>query len=478
MKGIRLSLSSRMAAVYLLVLIAAISLLGGLIYRWTSDDLISQREIRLLTEARIAADAVVPHLDDPHAASGVLENYGRRFGSRLLVARVDGQVVADSLHRSRPDESMTGQRLTIDEVRAAGEGAAEQTAIYRLDTDQYALYAAVPLMRGGDVTAVLLVSAPLTDIVQVLSQLTRRLLWAGAGICVVFLAVTWLVARGLISPLAKLRRTAARLGAGSLDARVQDIRTGDEVQQLAEAFNQMAERLQAHDRVQRQFISDASHELRTPISSAMLLVEALQGGESAPGPLLDRLSEQLDRMSRLIQQLLQLARLDEARTSGQSSSSPAPGPANVGSVVRRVNRRLQPLADGKEIELKVDVGAKLQVTGSEESLEPVVQNLVENAVKYTPEGGNVQLTASRQGDDVVLQVSDDGPGIAPEQLQRIFDRFWREDSSRSRAGGGFGLGLSIVRRRVEELGGQIDVDSQPGQGSCFTVTLPAFDRQL
>ncbi len=476
MNGMKLSLSTKMAAVYLVVLACAIGLLGGLIYRWTSDDLITERRIRLLTEARIAADASSPHLDDHYRLSAVLEDYGRRFGSRLLVTEPEGRVLGDSLQHSRPDEAMTGQKLKIDEVQAAAELASEQTAIYRLGDDQFALYAAVPLMRAGEVTGVLLASASVADIVQALSQLTGRLLLAGAGISAVFLVVTWLVARGLISPLAKLQRTAARLGSGALDARVEGIDTGDEVHRLAETFNQMAEEIEAHDRSQRQFISDASHELRTPISSAMLLVEALQGDESAPGPLLNRLSEQLDRMSRLIDQLLELARLDEARTSAPAESSFPPEPTDLGSVLRRIRRRLQPVADEKDVQMAVSTDAKLLVGGPEESLERVVQNLAENAVKYTPAGGSVQLDAVECGDKVLLQISDTGPGIPPEQLQNIFDRFWRGDPSRSRPGGGFGLGLSIVRRRVEELGGQIDVESHTGEGSCFTVTLPRYQQ--
>ncbi len=461
-----------MAAIYLILLVSAVSILGVLIHRWTSEDLISEREVRLLTEGRIAADAAYAHLGDTQQMSSVLEDLARRFGSRMLVVDTEGIVQADSLHFTQPDASFTGQSMPTDVVVDAQKQQTEQTAIYRLKHDQYALYAAVPMIRGGQVHGALLVSGSLQDITEVLSLLTHRFLWAGAAICGIFLIATWLIARSLISPLEKLRQAAVKLGTGSLDARV-DVSTGDEVGEVAATFNEMAEKLQEHDRLQRRFISDASHELRSPVSSSLLLVEALETQQPESEPLLDRLTEQLQRMSRLINQLLELARLDEkAGRPNETELIEGGFPVDLESVISRVTRRLKPISESKNINIHKNVSGCPAITGSEESLERIAQNLIENALKYTPPGGQVQVEASECENQIKFAVCDSGPGIAQKDQHHIFDRFWRADESRSRHGGGFGLGLSIVRRRVQELGGQITVSSEPGKGSCFEVTFP------
>lgn len=463
------SLRLRLTGLYLVLVTAATAALGVGVYRWTAGDLLAEREVRLLTEARIAANAVAPHLARRDAATRALEDLSQELGARLLWVDGSGTVRADSLERASPGAALASRTLLTPEVRAALDGR-EATAVVRLSTGEVAMYAAVPVVRLGVIEGALFVSASLEPVTDALGVLARRLAVATAAVDLVFLAVTWTVAAGLTGPLVALSRAARRLGAGALGTRV-PVAGGGEVAALARSFNRMAEQLEGHDQAQRRFIADASHELRTPLSAALLLAEALEREAGVSRPRVDRLKEQLDRMSRLVEQLLELARLDE----GAAEREPLE-PTDLAEVVRRVARRLEPVAAAKGVRLEVEAVARALVAGSGESLERIVQNLVENAVKYTTAGGSVRVeagAAAGAGGRIALVVADTGAGIAPEALPHIFDRFARADPGRAREAGGFGLGLAIVRRRVEAMGGSIEVSSAPGRGTRFRVLLPS-----
>lgn len=466
------SLQGRLTITYLVLITAATTVLGFGIYRWTADDLIAERRIRLLTEARIVADAVGPFMPgDQNAALHTLETLGRRYEARLLLIDPDMEVFGDSLHLTQPERSLLSTSFDIPEVRGALDGDAE-AGVYRLRTGEYVLYASAPVVRGGTVTGAVLVSGSLAAVMGALSQLVTRLITAAVVINAAFLVVTWLTARRLTAPLESLTSAARRVGSGDLDTRVK-VNSEDELGQLAGTFNRMAEQVQEHDTAQRRFISDASHELRSPISSAILIADALESGAPGSEVLLESLREQLERMSRLVNQLLELARLDE--WTDEAGDAGAGDYADLAHVVNRIHRRMKPVAEAQGVDLESDVSGGPLVAGSEENLERVLQNIIENGIKYTPEGGSVTVTARRQESPcsvVTVDVRDTGPGIPRELLPHLFERFYRADAARSREEGGFGLGLAIARRRALAMGADITVDSTEGRGTCFTITIP------
>ncbi|MFO8060496.1 MAG: ATP-binding protein [Bacillota bacterium] len=467
------SLRGRLTIIYLILIIAATAALGIQVYRWTAADLISERRIRLLTEARIVADAVASERGE--GAARVLENFARRFDSRILLLNGSWEVQADSLDSSSPETSLVQRRIEVEEVRSALLGEA-RASVYRLSSGEHVMYATAPVIHAGEITGALLISSSLTPILDSLSALTRRLLLTGLAVTVVFVTATWLIALRLTSPLENLTRAARRLGSGSLDARVR-ISSRDEVGELAQTFNLMADRLQKHDLAQRRFISDASHELRSPVSSAVLIIDALQVPDETDAALIDRLREQLERMRRLVSQLLELTRLDEWEAEDEGNQEPEY--ADVSAAVSRIFRRMEPIARAGKVRLQRDVRCSPMVIGPEDDLERILQGLVENAVKYAGPDGTVRVGAQwgeGKDDPLILRVADDGPGIPPDALSHVFDRFYRADPSRSREEGGFGLGLAIVQRRVRAMGGNIEVSSKPGQGACFTVTLPLLSE--
>ncbi len=235
------------------------------------------------------------------------------------------------------------------------------------------------------------------------------------------------------------------------------------------------------DRVRRDFVANVGHELKTPIGALQLLSEALldattPGGTAATDPAQDvaaarrfaeRIRVESTRLGRLVSELLELSRLEGAEPQ------PPPTPVSVDAVVAEVLDRGRTGAAARGITLTGTGQPGLTVYGSESQLVTALSNLVENAVAYSPEGSEVTVTTGTDGDEVVISVADRGIGIAPEDLPRIFERFYRSDRARSRATGGTGLGLAIVKHIVTNHGGRVDVASTLGEGSTFTLRLPS-----
>jgi signal transduction histidine kinase len=240
------------------------------------------------------------------------------------------------------------------------------------------------------------------------------------------------------------------------------------VGELAAAFDQMVERLEAAFAAQRQLVSDAAHELRTPLNGLAGTLEIVQvglarGDLDGARRLLGSVEGELDRLGRLVNDLLTLSSLDER--------SPAPmAPVELVPVLRDVVRRARIVAPDHEIVARLDQPAT--VLGNRDQLERVFTNLLDNAVKYTPSPGHVEVALRLVDGQAVVTVADSGRGIPPDELPHIFDRFYRADRARARQHGGAGLGLAIVQAIVSAHGGQIAAESTPGAGTTIRVCLP------
>jgi two-component system OmpR family sensor kinase len=325
-----------------------------------------------------------------------------------------------------------------------------------------------PLVLGGQVVGALQVGRSLAP----LASATTRVLQALAAVDVLLLLLAagagWAMARGALRPIAAVRDTAEAIGeSGDLDRRVPAGPARDEVGALAATFNRMLDRLQAALAAQRRFVADASHELRTPLTTLRVNLATLRRGDARRSPaeleILEDMDGELQRLSRLVEGLLALARTDAGQPLERT-------PVALDALVRKVYEAAQPQADGRALTL----GAiePVQVEGSADHLEQVVRNLVDNALKYTPPGGHVSLDLRRVGDEAAISAQDDGVGIAPDDLAHVFERFYRAPAARGRSGAG--LGLAIAASIVRAHGGRLAADSAPGQGSTFTVYLPAL----
>jgi len=296
-------------------------------------------------------------------------------------------------------------------------------------------------------------------------SLDRLHLISGAVAIPVALLIAILLAETLTRPLRRLLQTAERMEHGEVDARVAS-RGSAELVALGRALNRLAETLEHEEEIRKANAADLAHELRTPVNALLSRIEAAQDGVLEGPDNLDAMHNEALRLTRLLDDL---ARLADAERPGMLLDK---APVDLADVVGAVAASFEPHFKERGVRLVLDTEPAV-VMGDRGRLEQIATNLVANALRYT-EVGEVRLVVRHNQLDAVLEVTDTGVGVAPEDLRHIFTRFWRGDRSRSRATGGAGIGLSIVRELVRAHDGRVDVDSTPGQGSRFRVVLPAL----
>jgi signal transduction histidine kinase len=286
-----------------------------------------------------------------------------------------------------------------------------------------------------------------------------------AGIALA-LGCVQLLARGTTKPLREMAAVATAMARGEHGRQVA-VTSNDEVGELARAFNRMTAELAETDRLRRDLVANVSHELRTPIGALQAVLENVVDGVSEPDPEIMRtMLAQARRLGRLVTQLLDLSRLEAGEQPFDIR------PFALRDVLESAAREAR-LHAPEDVVFSIDAPASLHVAGDPERIHQVVMNLVENAVRYSPRPGHVALRASDQGHMITLEVDDDGPGIARDELERVFERFYRGDGRRvGDEGGGAGLGLAIARWIVELHGGTIRAERREPHGSHMVVTLP------
>jgi signal transduction histidine kinase len=280
--------------------------------------------------------------------------------------------------------------------------------------------------------------------------------------------VTAYLSRRLQRSLAEVSAAASAVAEGHYDIRVAPPRLGDEFDYLATAFNRMAERLQGVESTRRQLFGDLAHEIRTPVSVLEAYLEAVEDGVKTLDPqTIAMLREQTGRLVRFSADAAALAQAEDAH------AAIAPRWVDARDLLGAVSATVADRYAAKDVELRTVAGDAGRLWADGQRLNQVLGNLLDNALRHTPAGGNVSLTASRSGADVVFTVADDGEGIAAEHLPHIFERFYRADFARDRGRGGSGIGLAIVKALTEAHGGQVSVASRgPGHGTTFTVSVP------
>jgi signal transduction histidine kinase len=327
---------------------------------------------------------------------------------------------------------------------------------------------AAPIARRGQIVGTLRVANPLTPVVQAQASLRRTFVVVGALALALALAAGIALATLIAGPLRRIARVAAAVNAGDLSLRAGRVEGGREVRVLADAFDHMLDRLERGLTRQRDFVSDASHELRTPLAVLRAQVELLdrESDETRRHEGIATLLRRLDELDRLVGDMLTLA-------GAESGQLLEPRPVDMSDFFEDLRRDL-PLFGERDYRLTA-VGGTLQA--DPDRLTQVLRNLVRNAVAHTVPGGRVTIEATGRDSTLEVSVTDDGPGIPPDQLDHVFERFLRLDRSRSRDRGGSGLGLAIARAIVEAHGGTIRAESTPGHGATFRFELPGYAPQ-
>ncbi|HEY7633130.1 MAG TPA: ATP-binding protein [Thermoleophilaceae bacterium] len=472
-RGLRARLTLWIAVILILVVAASFAA----IYRGTGQQLRNELDRDLVAQAGAFAAALPSGGGDEQNLTEAIDRYVThqpfRSTSQLLYARLpDGKVVTNepdllgvqSELDTEPEsaDARQSEQRAARKLRTAPEGF---TTVDALDLGGLRVYVR-RVARNGRTVAFVGVGEPLGTVVRAQHGVARTFLLVGLFALLAAVVTGYLLATRVARPLRSMAGTAAEVNAGDISHRIGDTHGSEEIQILAESFDRMLDRLDDAFARQRAFVSDASHELRTPLTVVRGQLEVLARQPDVSREDVTRVtrlvSAETERMERLVDDLLMLAKTEEGSPLDRRQ-------IELRDYVHDVFDAVSLTAD-RDFEL----GAVSDVTieADPDRLAQVIHNLAQNAVAHTPEGGLVRLSAAANGRYVRFAVEDNGPGIPPNQRDRIFDRFHRTDISRARTTGGSGLGLAIARALVEAHGGRIRAGESPEGGARLEFDLP------
>lgn len=386
--------------------------------------------------------------------------------SRLLITDGEAKVLYDSSVR----QNAVGQYALLEAVVQALGGSDVFHCAYHAGALQS--FAAVPIMSRATPIGCVYVMDFDAEQGEIIENLERNILrgsWILLGSIVACSAIFSVVSS---KRMRKILMSMRLVREGEYSHKIQ-MRGDDEYTTLATEFNKLTDRLQESEATQRQFVSDASHELKTPLASIKLLSDSILQNDMDADTMREFVSDignESDRLTRMTQKLLTLSKADAQTTCEHEV-------VDLGETVRRVFRMLVPLADRTQIQLTASLDRGCYVLSMEDDAYQIIFNLVENGIKYNHAGGSVHVTVRHTQDEAELLVEDTGMGIPQDAIEHIFERFYRVDKARSRQAGGSGLGLSIVHELVERNFGTIEVSSKEGEGTIFTVRMPYFELE-
>jgi signal transduction histidine kinase len=394
------------------------------------------------------------------------------------LAQRDQQIIKGKLGDYAAAYVRGGIRVLAATVRAEQEAAPERLFVRVVDRGVESLVLSNP--EGWDPSKLEIASARLADgtLVQVgkstearddlLARFRAALGLVTLLIVVIALTGGWLATQSALAPIRRLTFAVQRIiRTGRTDARVPLEGTGDAMDQLTALFNTMLDKIEGLVTAMRGALDNVSHDLRTPLTRLRGTAEMALAAPPDIERYRDALADCVEESDRVLVMLNTLMDISEAESGTMQLRRE---PVSLAEVVQRAVDLYHDVADAKGVTLAADTADDIVVTADRTRLEQVAANLIDNAVKYTPPGGRVDVEVRRAGDSALLRVRDTGPGIPPDELPRIFDRLFRGDQSRAERG--LGLGLSLVKAVVEAHGGAVDVISEPGRGSTFTVSLP------
>ena len=413
---------------------------------------------QMISTSFVGTDALTPEI-----ASQVVTGLGELNVKRVIITDGEGKAVFDSYTRN----SLLGRYVLLEEVSEALIGG---DVVYSRYSDGMLIsHAAQPIvLSGSPIGCVYFVEEDL-DQGAIISGLETMIMQLSLGIEGVLLLFSLLFAFRSSKRMRIILDYMQKAREGEYNSKIR-MHGSDEFGRMAREFNKLTDRLQDSEQAQRQFVSDASHELKTPLAAIKLLSDSILQNDMDKETMREFVADiggEADRLTRMAQKLLTLSKADVMKSDHEV--------VDLTETIQKVFKMLVPMAGERQIRLTSSMEKGCTVVTMEDDMYQIVFNLVENAIKYNYDEGRVHVSLFLREDDVVLQVEDTGIGIPADAAEHIFERFYRVDKARSRQAGGSGLGLSIVRDLVERNYGHIQV--QPGKEgvSCFTVVFPYFE---
>ena len=457
---------------YFLIMLLTLLLFSYYILNTMKSYLYEDERINVTTSSNVVASFAVDYIDpeteklEKGAFTNFIDEMGIDAQMRVLILSKDATVLYDSQN----NRNMLGTAQVRPAIMSA-LGGVDGFMEYELDDSTVLLDAAAPIMIDGRVIgAVDIVYVPETVAKihgAVMGEMAFLILAISLLVGIIIFVVANLVSKRIVDFTAKITSMGDD---GILDEKL-DISGNDEISRLGEAFNMMSEKVLNLEQQRVQFVSDASHELKTPLSSIKLMADSILQTPDIDinyvREFLADMNNEVDRLNRIVNKLLYITKMDVYKESDKKLEL-----LSLNEIASGIEKSLQPLAKKDDITLVFTAGSEIFLMANKDVLWQGIYNIVDNAIKYTEPEGYVMVAMEQKNGKVIINIRDNGVGISSEEVDKIFDRFYRVDKARDRATGGTGLGLSIALAAVKYHDGEIDVKSEPGKGSSFTIILP------
>ncbi|MCL2223690.1 MAG: cell wall metabolism sensor histidine kinase WalK [Defluviitaleaceae bacterium] len=466
------SLRWRLAIIFIALSIVPLLVFNVIIMAFIQDYFLNDRISELSPRAIVMSNIVTGFTFDGLQQTApllVLQERVRvesaELGVRIIVIDDNARVIEDSNVAAL--DSLIGQTILNAEVINALSG---NDSVYLQRGEENVLFITVSARDevSGRVGAVMIV-ANVDDIFESLSGIRAQLYLYSLAVGLLVIVLVFVTSQRLITPLRQIVRTVQRMSAGQLNQRI-PITSRDEYSILSATFNDMTEKLEQVERTREEFVSNVSHELKTPLTAIKVLSESILSQESVPEEVsrefMQDINSEVDRMVNITNDLLALVKVEQREQSLNIA------PTDINALVEDILKRLSPLAEEKKVVLLYEEVRPVQIDADEIKLALAISNIVENGIKYTPRGGTVKVVVDSDHQSAFITIQDTGIGIPEDEQDKIFNRFYRVDKTRDRDTGGTGLGLAISRSTVLLHDGSIRITSKPDEGSVFVLRIP------
>ncbi len=462
---------TKMVATYFFIMISTLTMLGILLSFLLSNYFIYNKQMEMLVKAKDISDLVKPFLiekRDPGELIRLLNRADKNLGTEIWVIDRNGMALAASADQKNHE----GDLITPSDVIEMQQGKIVvrqgRSQIYR----ETVLWVITPVKEGNRVIGGVILYSPILGITQTLFKVRNLFIYSAAVSILFSIVIVYVLSKYLTEPLQEMSQTAKLLAGGELTRRVH-VKQGDEIGDLGEAFNDMADKIEKQEKMRRDFVADVSHELKTPLTNIQGFIEAMiDRKDKTPEDrerYLNILYSETTRLTRLVNELLDLSRLESGRLLVDKEA------VEITEVINSSIAKIKPLLEEKGIKVITEFpGYAINVLGNSDRLEQVITNLLDNAHRFSPPGGEIRVTVKELNTNVEVTVKDWGEGIPADDLPLIWGRFYRVDKARSREKGGTGLGLAIVKRIIESFGGEVVAFSEPGKGAEIGFILPVY----
>lgn len=466
--SIKNSVQLKFAATFL-ILIAALLIMLNIYPTIVSRDLVfSSKHASMQNQASVMSSALAtPDELIGETVDEVVSLLDLRNLTRVIVTDNNAQILYDT---SKYDPS-EGRYALFSEISRALEGKVVCYSIY--DGDAFRTCEAMPVVRGKDIIGAVYLYEYDSEQAKLITEIQKNLLNITLVLAIAAIVLMLIFSHALTIRITDLAKATRVVSEGNYDHKI-EIKGNDELTELGREFNDLTKRLKETEELRRRFVSDASHELKTPLASIRLLSDSILGAANMDidtmRDFVNDIGDEAERLQRTTEKLLSLTRIDSVCDLERER-------LDMKFVAEKTLRLLAPLATNYKVAISPDLHSGCFIYGNEDLVYRIIFNLVENAIKYNIANGKVKIKLRHKNDYILLVIEDTGIGIPDEDLPHIFSRFYRVDKARSREAGGSGLGLSIVHDAVMLHNGSISVKNRKGQGTRFIVTFPAYTEQ-